>query len=156
MTQTLNAQQMQQLHVAFKLIDVHGKNYCSAAVWTQIMQSLGYPNADKTIIERLIRELISSDNSGKFDFTEFVTFIYRFVVLQQMQTDEREAYLHHLFTSIDATQKGYLDASDLALLVQQTGETLNKEQMADMMNELDPENTGRVTFAKWRDMMLTQ
>ena len=70
--------------------------------------------------------------------------------------DEEEEKIREAFALIDTDGDGYIDEMKLAVASKSVGIELDKEQIAELIQKLDNENTGRMSFDQFRGMMINR
>jgi len=73
---------------------------------------------------------------------------------KQSKNDALKAYAKAEFEKIDKDKKGYISTSDFADIILATRQRanlppLNNLELGKIMNSLDPEKTGHITFEAW-------
>uniref|UniRef100_F6YSA0 EF-hand domain-containing protein n=1 Tax=Ciona intestinalis TaxID=7719 RepID=F6YSA0_CIOIN len=120
---------------------------------SKLMKMLGQnPTAED------LREMIAEvdiDGSGTIDFEEFCLMMYR-----QMQAEEEakipergEKELSEAFRMFDLNGDGFIDWDELKMAMEGTGESIEKWEVDDMMNDGDKNQDGMLDYEEFLNMM---
>jgi Ca2+-binding EF-hand superfamily protein len=67
---------------------------------------------------------------------------------------DAEDELRDAFKVLDYENKGYISAGDLKHFLMNVGDKLSPEEMEAMINEADPDKTGKIDYKKYAKVML--
>lgn len=66
----------------------------------------------------------------------------------------RNDEVRYLFKQVDEDGSGYLDQAEVAKLADKLGHAIRPRDLVDVMKDMDPEGTGKVTFEMFRNWLL--
>jgi Ca2+-binding EF-hand superfamily protein len=115
-----------------------------------VMNKLGEePNDDE--LEDMIRA-VDLNGDGVIDFEEFIG-------LMRLRMDERqrdpEEDLRDAFNMFDADRSGYIDREEVRALMKKLAQTLTDEEIDAIMEEVDTDGDGEISFEEFRAMMFS-
>jgi Ca2+-binding EF-hand superfamily protein len=115
-----------------------------------VMSKLGEtPTEDE--LEDMIRA-VDLNGDGEIDFEEFIG-------LMRLRMDERqrdpEEDLRDAFNIFDADRSGYIDRDEVRLLMKKLAQTLTEEEIDAIMEEVDTDGDGEISFEEFRAMMFS-
>ena len=70
--------------------------------------------------------------------------------------DEEEEKIREAFALIDTDGYGYIDELKLAVASKSVGIYLDNEQISELIQKLDDENTRKISFDQFRGMMINR
>jgi calmodulin len=113
------------------------------------MKSLGQAPTEAEVAD-MIHD-VDENGDGEIDFQEFLVMMSRKLGdgAQSSQEDE----LRQAFKVFDKDGNGTIDVAELKLVMQQLGEPLNDQQLADMMKEADLNGDGQIDFQEFCKLM---
>ena len=106
-------------------------------------------------VEALIRE-VDTDDTGTIDFPKFLTVMGRTSAPTDSLTDQDDVMTDafQFFCDVGGDEgKPSFGEDELAQVMDLMGENMSGEEMRDMLNFLDPNGTGEVTFEDFMDVM---
>ena len=116
------------------------------------------PHKDLDIkeIEALIRE-VDTDDTGTIDFPKFLKIMGRTSAATESLTDQEDVMFaaFQFFCDIGHGEVGNptFTEHELAQIMDLMGEQMSGEEMHEMLQFLDPDNKGEVTFDDFMDVM---
>lgn len=103
---------------------------------------LGRPLADDELDAAMVE--MDADKSGSIDFDEFFAWF--------SDVSESDQIFREAFDKADLDNTGSLDRAEVRLVLKQLGDTrVSKAKLESAMREMDPEQSGRVTFDSFQD-----
>ncbi|XP_033755751.1 calmodulin-2/4-like [Pecten maximus] len=112
-----------------------------------VMRNLGqYPNTDELNI--MLKE-IEIDGGETSSFVKFVHVMANMEVIGEQSEKEEEKELRQAFRVFDKTGCGYISASDLRAVLKCMGEDFTKEEINEMIAEVDIDGDGRIDFEEF-------
>jgi Ca2+-binding EF-hand superfamily protein len=94
--------------------------------------------------------LFDNQGDGEIDFEEFIS-------LMRLRMDERqrdpEEDLRDAFNMFDADRSGYIDREEVRMLMKKLAQTLTEDEITAIMEEVDLDGDGEISFDEFRAMM---
>jgi len=139
----LTEEQIAEFKEAFRLFDRDGNGNITIQELETVMRSLGQ-TPSKEELDVMIKE-VDSDGNGEIDFNEFLD-----MMASKMTSTEDE--IRQCFQVFDKNQDAFIDAGELQQVMETLNEKLTQKELDAMIRELDPEGTGKVSFAAFERM----
>ena len=70
------------------------------------------------------------------------------------QLEQLNAKILSVFMKYDTEHTDYMPSKDFKLAMEDMGETINEKQCFNMMMQADPQNSGKIAFEDFKDMIL--
>jgi len=101
--------------------------------------------------EDLIEMIASVDDNGdqEIDFDEFVVLMKSRIGRRDQDDELREA-----FAVFDSDNSGAIDRKELKRLMKKLGQTLTEAEIDAMMDEVDTDGNGEISFDEFKALML--
>jgi Ca2+-binding EF-hand superfamily protein len=136
--------------LGYKLIQFGKLGTIEGSELSYVMSKLGEtPTEDE--LEDMIRA-VDLNGDGEIDFEEFIG-------LMRLRMDERqrdpEEDLRDAFNMFDADRSGYIDRDEVRLLMKKLAQTLTEEEIDAIMEEVDTDGDGEISFEEFRAMMFS-
>jgi len=112
----------------------------------QVMRKLGQNPTEKELAE-----MISSvDDNGdmEIDFDEFLI-----LMKSRIGTRDPEQELRDAFKVFDTDNSGAIDRKELKRLMKKLGQALTEAELDAMMNEVDENGDGEISFEEFKALM---
>jgi calmodulin len=116
-----------------------------------VMGSLGQSPTEEELQE-MVKE-VDADGSGAIDFQEFLTLLAR-QMREASGADEEE--LREAFRVFDQDQNGFISRDELRHVLQNLGERLSDEELAEMLREADVDGDGQINYTEFAKVMLAK
>lgn len=129
---------------AFDMFDKDKTGSISAVEIHKAMKNMGN---DMTLKE--VKELIANldeDGSGEIGFEEFVTFVQRTQVNEQI-TDEEEVI--RAFKTFDKDGSGYLSCAEFRYILCSLGDRFSQAEADEVFKEADLDKDGRLNYREF-------
>lgn len=105
------------------------------------------PNDEE--LEDMIRA-VDLNGDGEIDFEEFIS-------LMRLRMDERqrdpEEDLRDAFNMFDSDRSGFIDRDEVRALMKKLAQALTEEEIDAIMEEVDTDGDGEISFQEFRAMM---
>ena len=144
----LSDQQLQEFKEAFSILDKNGKGKITIAELGDFLRSLGQIDPSDDEIKQLIKD-VDIEKKGAIDFPQFL----KLMELNSIDSDKETNYAFKLFNNSSSSSNGTISANEMQAVLQKLGENLTIDEIKDMMNEIEQNNHGVLTFDGFRKMM---
>ncbi|KAJ1274022.1 hypothetical protein BS78_05G031700 [Paspalum vaginatum] len=149
--QHLTKQQIEEFREAFSLFDKDGDGTITSKELGTVMRSLGQSPTEEELKEMV--EEVDSDGNGSIDFHEFLTLLAR-MMREASGADEDE--LREAFRVFDQDNNGFISRDELGHVLQNLGESLSDEELAEMLREADVDGDGQINYTEFAKVMLAK
>jgi len=132
------------LKEAFAIFDTNADGTIEAKELREVMRSLG-----QNPTSREIREMIGSvdgDDNGAIDFEEFL-------ILMKSRPKDPDQELRNAFRVFDTDNSGSISREELKQLMINLGQTLSEAEIDAMMDMVDEDQDGVISFEEFKNMM---
>lgn len=113
------------------------------------MWSLGQ-NLTEPELQEMINEA-DTDNDGSIEFREFLELMAR-----DMKDAESEKELREAFQVLDKDQDGLISEAELSHAMTNLGEKLTKEEVEEMIREVDMDGNNQVDYKEFAKVMMAK
>nr|XP_022330789.1 calmodulin-like [Crassostrea virginica] len=137
----------QEYREAFNLFDKDGDGSITTSELGVVMRSLGQEPTVREL-ENMIKE-IDEDGNGAIDFDEFLHMMAK----KHAECYDPEEELKEAFQVFDKDGNGYISKEELHQVMNNLGEKLTDEEIADMIKEADADGDGQVNYREFVSMM---
>ncbi|RCV36700.1 hypothetical protein SEVIR_8G003000v4 [Setaria viridis] len=149
--QQLSKQQIEEFREAFSLFDKDGDGTITSKELGTVMRSLGQSPSEEEL-QDMVKE-VDADGSGAIDFQEFLTLLAR-QMREANGADEDE--LREAFRVFDQDQNGFISRDELGHVLQNLGERLSDDELAEMLREADVDGDGQINYTEFAKVMLAK
>ncbi|KAK8549288.1 hypothetical protein V6N13_008964 [Hibiscus sabdariffa] len=144
----LPSEQIDLIIEMFNTMDTDDNGYLSFEELRDGLQKIGHDVSDPDV--QMLMEAADTDGSGTLSCEEFVIMV---VHLQRMGNDE---HLTQAFHHFDKNESGYIEFEELREALLQDDPGPNHEQLIkDIMQDVDKDKDGRISYQEFKAMMLT-
>jgi len=142
----LSADEIADLREAFSMFDTDGNGSVDAKELREVMRSLGQNPSNREIMEMI--NSVDDNGDACIDFDEFV-------ILMQSQSskDDPDKELRDAFKVFDSDGNGSIDRDELKKLMTNLGQHLSDGEVDAMMELVDANNDGEISFEEFKTMM---
>eukprot|EP01083_Nonionella_stella_P075643 205688_1 len=141
---SLTDQEIQEFKEAFAILDKHGKGKITISELGDFLRSLGQIDPTDSEIAELIKK-VDVERKGAIDFPQFL----KLMEMNTMDSNKEVSSAFKLFNSSQNT----ISVDEMQSVLQRLGENLSKEEIRDMINEIEQNNSGVLSFEGFRKMM---
>lgn len=134
----------------FSLMDRDGSGKISKDELRDLLHSQGHYPSDAEL-ETMMGE-IDADHSGEIDFDEFVSYCARQRMSRTVSQESKE--IQDAFSYFDKNGDGFVTAVEIRQVMSELGRDISEEQAEQMIADVDKEGSGRVTYQRFKSMML--
>jgi len=147
--QSLSQEEYEEIKQAFELFDTNSTGRINPQELKQAMQSLGFDSRNPTIFDMICElDTPEAQRKGGIDIDQFVEAINN--KLGDKETKEGIRRIFQLFVSDpDATS---ITANDLKKIAKELGETMQKEELDDMLKRASSSGHD-LSFQEFYDIM---
>eukprot|EP01056_Protomagalhaensia_sp_Gyna25_P003532 Protomagalhaensia_sp_Gyna_25__3531@NODE_3174_length_696_cov_340_916286_g2656_i0_p1_GENE_NODE_3174_length_696_cov_340_916286_g2656_i0NODE_3174_length_696_cov_340_916286_g2656_i0_p1_ORF_typecomplete_len161_score38_34EFhand_7/PF13499_6/2_8e10EFhand_7/PF13499_6/3_3e18EFhand_8/PF13833_6/0_017EFhand_8/PF13833_6/0_013EFhand_8/PF13833_6/0_4EFhand_8/PF13833_6/2_1e16EFhand_11/PF08976_11/0_002EFhand_11/PF08976_11/9_2e15EFhand_6/PF13405_6/4_6e07EFhand_6/PF13405_6/1_1e05EFhand_6/PF13405_6/0_021EFhand_1/PF000 len=128
--------QIATIKEVFALFDRDGDGFIPMKDLANVIRATGTNPSEKEIDEML---------AGKAD-TQFSYKDFEAMVLPRLQGKDVVAELTAAFKPFDRKNTGHISSAELRSVMTSLGERLSKEEVEKMIHEVDPNNTGKISY----------
>ena len=141
-----NLEQVQEIKKAFDLFDTGKKGLISAQDIKLAMKSQGFKRKNPTVYQ-IVCEL-GDEIRGQMDFEDF------FYLLTERNVDSVEDQdIKKFFDMFDRDGRGYIEIKNLKSVARELGESLEDDDIVDLIRKSDLDGDGKVTYADFYKIM---
>ena len=141
---SLSDQELQEFKEAFSILDRSGKGKISIAELGDFLRSLGQIDPTDEEIKELISK-VDVEKKGAIDFPQFLK-------LMELNNIDSNKETNSAFKLFKSSNNG-ISADEMQKVLQNLGENLSKQEIIDMINEIEQNNSGVLSFEGFRKMM---
>ena len=135
-----------EIKEAFDLFDSDGSGTVEPREMKSAMQSLGFEAKGSTMFH-VITEL-DKDGSGAIDFEEFIG-----MMVSKLSENESKAEIRSIFNIFDVDKTGHINIKNLKKIARDLGETVDDDELLDLIRKADSDNDGQVSFDDFYSVM---
>lgn len=148
MADYLTTLQIGQFHDAFIRFDTDADGVVSSREVGQIMRAIGQ-NPSEAEIQDMVN-LVDKDGTGNIDFPEFLSMMAIKINSENAEDEIREA-----FKVFDGDGNGYINRTELSLVMMNLGEAITLQEIQAMIDEADIDGDGQINYEEFYQMMNT-
>ena len=126
----------------FNIFDKDKDGYITAKELGDLIRNLGQ-NPTEAEIQNMINE-VDINNNGAIDFKEFLD-----IMLKKLKDFESEEELIEAFKIFDKDGNGLIGSEELLNVMLTLGEDSNKEEIEDLINEVDLDRDGLINYEEF-------
>ncbi|KAL3846946.1 hypothetical protein ACJMK2_017886 [Sinanodonta woodiana] len=135
MASQISPEEIEQYKKAFSVFDKDGDGKISTEDLKAVLGSLGHMPS-QAMLEDIMHE-VDNDGNGTIELDEFL----------EMMNSKID------FTESESDKSGFITASVLQEVMTNIGDKLTYKEAEDMIEEIDTDGDGKVTFDDFQDMM---
>eukprot|EP00091_Calanus_sinicus_P002782 TRINITY_DN12890_c0_g1_i1.p1 TRINITY_DN12890_c0_g1~~TRINITY_DN12890_c0_g1_i1.p1 ORF type:complete len:156 (-),score=47.93 TRINITY_DN12890_c0_g1_i1:54-521(-) len=113
-----------------------------------MMSRLGVEVSKKDLEDRMLE--FDYDKDGIIDFPEFLCLMKE--VVSDVHDEKR---LRETFSMFDADNNGFIDIDELSTIMEKLGQTLNIDQIKEMIMSADMNKDGKISFEEFKKLMMS-
>jgi calmodulin len=132
---------------AFSLFDKDGDGTVTLKELAGVMKQMGQ-TATQEELQEMVNE-VDPNATGEIDFTEFLSIMSR-----KMGSGDPESEVKEAFKIFDREGKGLISAKALQQVMNNLGERLSDEEVAEMVREADADKDGFINYQEFVKMMM--
>merc|ERR1740124_1799704 len=142
----LSEAQIKRMRKVFDEFDKDSNDYIDADEFSVACEQLGFPKPSDDDLDQLFKT-VDKDQNGKITFDEFTD-----IFGQTLPPSDQE--LHDVFLLLDRNEDGKIAVSELYEAFQFTGETIVLHDCIKIMQKVDNDNDGFLSFEDFRIMYM--
>ena len=142
----LTEDDIEEIKEAFDLFDADGSGTVEPGELKNAMISLGFEAKNATLFH-MISDL-DKDGSGAIDFEEFLV-----MMTSTMSDEDTRDDIHKIFVLFDVDKTGHINIKNLKKIARDLGETLNDDDLLDLIRKGDSDGDGQVSFDDFYNIM---
>jgi len=141
-TNELSKEEIDIYRHAFEAFDTDKTGDITIEELAAVFRSLGQ-NPSETELQDIISE-VDTDRDGTISFSEFISMMTR-----KTSTTDVEAEIRAAFNVFDTDKCGYIKAKELKSVMRSIGETLTDDEVDEMINLVDTNGDGKISFEEF-------
>jgi len=141
-TNELSQEEIDIYRQAFETFDTDKTGDITVSELAAVFRSLGQ-NPSETELQDIISE-VDTDRDGTISFSEFISMMTR-----KTSTTDIEAEIKAAFNVFDSDKCGYIKADELKSVMSSIGETLTDSEVEEMINLVDTNGDGKISFEEF-------
>ncbi|GIL63678.1 hypothetical protein Vafri_17700 [Volvox africanus] len=134
---------------AFNLFDSDGDGYITTKELGTVLRALG-KSPTEAEIDAIVRE-VDPENRGVVDYKEFEK-----IMRKDIREYNNEQDLKAAWKVFDKAGQGFVSRAELKHVLTCVGEKLSPTEIEELLNEADPEGTGKVVYDDFIRVMLAR
>ena len=142
----LSLDEIEEIKEAFDLFDTDGSGTVEPKELKAAMESLGFEAKNATLFH-LVSDL-DEDGSNTIDFNEFLD-----LMSSQVSETDTKAEIYKIFTLFDVDKTNHINIKNLKKIAKDLGETLNDDDLLDLIQKGDSDGDGQVSFEDFYNIM---
>jgi calmodulin len=150
---SLSPVRLKELHVQFAQFDKDGDGRITADELLLVMTKLGFTIEQAEV--KLMLQHADKDGNGTIDFDEFCAVMkqYEEKLLKANKTDSDKIDAKQVFKIFDKNSDGCIDELELQQTMKELGMTLTSDDIIAMFNEAGCQDSRRITYQEFVNMM---
>lgn len=112
----------------------------------QVMRKLGQDPSEEDLIEMIAS--VDDNGDNEIDFNEFCVLMKSRIGKRDQDEELREA-----FAVFDSDNSGAIDRKELKRLMKKLGQALTEAEIDAMMDEVDTNGDGEISFEEFKALM---
>lgn len=142
----LTDEEICEIKEAFDLFDVERCGTIETRDLKNAMEAQGFQDKSPTIF-KMVCEL-DVEGKGRVDFEEFLDMMTEHAV-----EDSSLEEIRKVFNLFDIDQTGYIELTNLKQIAKELGESLNEEEIIELIAKSDADGDGKVSFEEFYNIM---
>ena len=142
---TMTPKQLAEFQEAFSLFDTDKDGVISAEELGTVMRALGQ-NPSEEEVRDSIRDMCGSES---ITFPDFLTVMAR----QMAQPRDTEEEVREAFRIFDQNGDGYISVAELRRVMTTLGEKLTDDEVDEMLNAVDADKDGRISYEEFVSLL---
>merc|ERR1712054_185206 len=142
----LTEEEIMEIKEAFDLFDTDSSGSIDPKELKEAMNSLGLEARNQTIYQMILD--MDADGSGDIDFEEFLNLM----TAKMSDRDTRED-IRKVFRLFDEENAGVVTIRNLRRVAKELGETMEDNELLEMIERADSDGDGNVTFEDFYNIM---
>lgn len=138
MTEKLTEEQIEEFREAFFVFDTDGSGTISNEELGTVIRSLGQRPTEEELAE-IIAEA-DKDGNGEVDFPEFLQLMAKKINSGDADREIKDAW------EVFSVGEEFIPPSQLKLIMENLGETLDEEGVLKLINEADYDADGKISY----------
>merc|ERR1712217_97771 len=127
---------------AFEWYDQDRKGVIKVDKLGVVVRSLGYnPTSSE------LKSMVSTGDAEGNGTIDFATF--KELMANKKKDEDSEDEIVKAFKSLDHDNSGFVNVKELRLVLTSTGEKLSAQEIQEMVDEADPQKTGKVNYKEF-------
>ena len=137
-----------ELQSAFSLFDTENKRVLDSRELKAAMRALGFADCSKNDVRKLLSSIGKTDRDTVI-FDEFTDML----ASKMLQTRGSREEVMRIFKLFDEDKKGAISFKQLKRVAMELGETLNDDELQEMIEEADRDGDGVLNFDEFYRVM---
>jgi len=145
-------EQREMLQSCFNSFDSEKKGWINEDMMKSILEMMGLTFTTKEM-NVLLKEVDDAE-TGKIDFTMFLTICGKFLVEESEDNEVIMKELKEIFNLYDRERNGFMTCDCLKGILLELDPTLDAKQLNDIVDEVDEDGSNSIEFEEFCKMML--
>ena len=147
MKKPLTEEQLSELKSAFDLLDKDEKGFVEFKELQEVLFSYGILTTEEE--SKVLTQLISVDGEDKFDFPEFIIFLFNCLNESSSHSEDYS----DIFGLIDKDNIGTISVEDIKSYFDCINEDFKVEKCVENFKEIDKEGKGRIDLTQFNQLL---
>lgn len=150
-TVEVTEEQLNSIRDAFKHFDSRGNGHIPTEKLGEVMRGLGHDLRREQLRE--LEKEVDTDGNGTIEWEEFLP-----LVAAKLKEKEEQAFYKNLFRMLDKQNNGFITCVDLKYILNGLAAEvgLTATEVGDMVDDIDEDGNGEVSFEEFYKLMTTE
>ena len=146
--ETLSEEMISEFKEIFSLFDTSGDSTIAVKNLKEVLICLGQTLTQEELDELMYEHEIDTTGDGRVGFVEFLNLMAR-KIKETKEVDQ----MREIFNVFDKNKDGFISASEIQCVVTSLGETLNEDEVNEMVREADRDLDSKISFDDFSQLL---